>query len=180
MALTNTSSATSRSRRNVWLLGGLALTAILGGYWYLNRPDPGSANRINNAAPVRVASVQKRDMAVIERSLGTVIANTLVQVSARVQGTLDRANFKEGQFVRKGDLLFQIDPRPFEATLAQAQANYHRDQAQLEFALRDKQRYESLSAQGRFRPSSVTPRALMLRYSMPRWRRIRPQSIWRR
>ena len=91
---------------------------------------------------------KQRDMAVVERSLGTVVANTLVQVSARVQGTLDRANFKEGQFVKKGDLLFQIDPRPFQAALAQAEAIYRRDQAQLNNALRDKQRYATLRAQG--------------------------------
>src|ERR1700733_463751 len=50
--------------------------------------------------------------------------------AAPVQGTLESANFKEGQFVKKGDLLFQIDPRPFQAALAQAQAIYERDQAQ--------------------------------------------------
>ena len=87
-------------------------------------------------------------MAVVERSLGTVIANTLVQLSARVQGTLESAQFKEGQFVKKGDLLFQIDPRPFQAALAQAEAIWRRDQAQLKNALRDKQRYATLRAQG--------------------------------
>jgi multidrug efflux system membrane fusion protein len=69
-------------------------------------------------------------------------------LSARVQGTLESANFKEGKFVKKGDLLFQIDPRPFQAALAQAQAVYERDQAQLKNAMRDKQRYAGLRAQG--------------------------------
>jgi multidrug efflux system membrane fusion protein len=148
MAMTNTSSAGSRSRRNVWLVGGLALVAVLSCYWYFNRADSGAINRANNAAPVRVAKVQKRNMAVIERSLGTVVANTMVQATARVQGTLDRATFKEGQFVHKGELLFEIDPRPFQVTLAQSQAIYRKDQAQLENALRDKQRYDALSTQG--------------------------------
>ena len=148
MSTLQVGSAQGRSRWKVWLAGAVALGAVLGGYWYFNAAGGSSALRASNAAPVRVAKVERRDMAVIERSLGTVVANTLVQVTARVQGTLDRANFKEGQFVHKGDLLFQIDPRPFQVTLAQAQANYRRDQAQLDNALRDKQRYETLSAQG--------------------------------
>jgi multidrug efflux system membrane fusion protein len=142
-------SSSGRSHGKVWLLGGLALVAVLGGYWYFTRPETTAANvgRGNNAAPVRVAKVEKRDMAVIDRSLGTVLANTLVQVSARVQGTLEKAMFKEGQFVKKGELLFQIDPRAFEVALAQAQANYQRDQAQLENALRDKERFTELNRQ---------------------------------
>jgi len=71
-----------------------------------------------------------------------------VQLTARVQGTLESASFREGQFVKKGDLLFQIDPRPFQAALAQAEAIYRRDQAQLVNALRDKQRYATLKQQG--------------------------------
>lgn len=135
-------------RRLSWAIGGGALVLVLAGYWYFNNRDQqGSGPRVQ-AAPVRVAVVQQRDMAVIERSLGTVIANTTVQLTARVQGTLDKANFTEGQFVRKGDLLFQIDPKPFQAALAQAEAVYRRDQAQLANALRDRQRYTNLQEQG--------------------------------
>ena len=131
------------------LVGGGALALVLAGYWYFSggAGDSSGAKRAN-AAPVRIAHVEKRDMAVVERSLGTVVANTLVQVVARVTGTLEQANFKEGQFVKKGDLLFRIDARPFEAALAQAEAIYRRDQAQLKNALRDKQRYATLNAQG--------------------------------
>ncbi len=138
-------SVPGRSRGKVWSVGGLLLAAVLGGYWYFNHASTGNTGRVNNVAPVRIAKVEKRDMAVIDRSLGTVLANTLVQVSARVQGTLEKATFKEGQFVHKGDLLFQIDPRPFQVALAQAQAAYQRDQAQLENALRDKQRFTELN-----------------------------------
>ena len=134
-------------RLKSWIIGGAALALVLGGYWYFNGRSA-DASRPSNAAAVRVAIVQKRDMAVIERSLGTVVANTLVQLTARVQGTLESANFKEGQFVHKGDLLFQIDSRPFQVALAQAQANYRRDLAQQANADRDKQRYEALSTQG--------------------------------
>ena len=130
------------------VIGGGLLVLVLGGYWYFNNRSDSGADKRGNAAPVRVAVVELRDMAVVERSLGTVVANTLVQLNARVQGTLESANFKEGQFVKKGDLLFQIDPRPFQAALAQAQAIYERDQAQLKNAMRDKQRYAALRAQG--------------------------------
>ena len=135
-------------RARTLAIGGGLLVAVLGGYWALNNRGDGAADKRANAAPVRVAVVEQRDMAVVERSLGTVVANTLVQLSARVQGTLESANFKEGQFVKKGDLLFQIDPRPFQAALAQADAIYQRDQAQMKNALRDKQRYADLRAQG--------------------------------
>ena len=81
-------------------------------------------------------------------TLGTVVANTTVNVTSRVQGVVDSAAFKEGQFVKKGDLLFQIDPRGFEAALAQAKAVLAKDQAQLTNANRDRDRYQSLAQQG--------------------------------
>ena len=121
---------------------------VLGGYWYFNAMDAKTGAQRTNAAPVRVALVQKRDMPVVERSLGTIMAYDTVELTARVQGTLDRANFKEGQLVKKGDILFQIDPRPFQAALAQAVAIYQKDQAQLQNALLDQQRYTALSKQG--------------------------------
>ena len=83
-------------------------------------------------------------MAVVENTLGTVVAESTVQVIARVEGMLETAYFHEGQFVRRGDLLFQIDPRPFQAALAQARATLQRDQALLKNAERDRRRYERL------------------------------------
>jgi multidrug efflux system membrane fusion protein len=141
--------AKSRATRK-YLIGGVALALVLGGYWYFSKgtDTTGGAGARGNAAPVRVAKVVRRDMAVVENSLGTVVANTTVQVTSRVQGVVDSAAFKEGQFVRKGDLLFQIDPRGFSAALDQARAILQKDQAQLVNALRDKQRYQSLSDQG--------------------------------
>ena len=64
---------------------------------------------------MKVAIAEQRDMQVIERTLGTVIANSSVSVTARVQGQLTKAAFKEGQMVKTGDLLFQIDPAPYKA-----------------------------------------------------------------
>ena len=131
-----------------WIVGGGLLVLVLGGYWYFNAVGTDSGERRAATAPVRVVRVEKRDMAVVERSLGTVIAYDTVELTARVQGTLDRANFKEGQLVKKGDILFQIDPRPFEAALAQAEAIYQKDKAQLQNALLDQQRYAALAKQG--------------------------------
>ena len=136
------------TRARIWLIAGFLLVLVLGGYWYWNGRGERAGDKTASAAPVRVAAIEQRDMAVVQRSLGTVVANTLVQLSARVQGTLESAHFQEGQFVKKGVLLFQIDPRPFQAALAQAEAIYRRDQAQLKNALRDKQRYTTLRQQG--------------------------------
>ncbi|HWF65632.1 MAG TPA: efflux RND transporter periplasmic adaptor subunit [Rhizomicrobium sp.] len=135
-------------RLRTWMVGGALLALVLGGYWYFNAMPGDSGAKRAAGAPVRVASVVKRDMAVVERSLGTIIAFNTVEVTARVQGTLDSAHFKEGQFVKKGDLLFQIDPRPFEAALAGAEAIYQKDMAQMQNAVRDRDRYAALSAQG--------------------------------
>lgn len=135
-------------RLRTWLMGGALLLLVLAGYRYFNSSGTGTGSQRTAAAPVRVAHVEKRDMPVVERSLGTVMASDVVEVTARVQGTLERENFKEGQFVKKGDLLFQIDPRPFRAALAQAEAIYQKDRAQLQNALLDQQRYQTLSSQG--------------------------------
>ena len=101
-----------------YLAGGIALGLIVGGYWYYtNNQDAGNAGRgrLQTAAPVKVAVAEQRDMAVIENTIGTVVANSSVSVTARVQGQLTKAYFHEGQLVKAGDLLFQIDPAPFQA-----------------------------------------------------------------
>lgn len=77
--------------------------------------------------PVSVATVEQKTMALQLQAIGTVEAFAVVSVRAQVGGELQRVHFKEGQEVRKGDVLFTIDPRPLEATLAQAQANLARD-----------------------------------------------------
>lgn len=100
-----------------------------------------------SVAPVRTAPVEQRDMPVVEHTLGTVLANVTVQVAARVQGKLERAGFTEGQFVKQGDLLFQIDPTPFQAALDQARAVLIRDRALLQNARRDEKRYATLYQQ---------------------------------
>ena len=128
-----------RSIRSL-VIGAVALAAALGGYWYWSHNSaPRAVARRETSAPVRVAKVERRDMAVIERTIGTVVANSNVQVTTRVQGHLLTAFFKEGQLVKKGQLLFQIDPRPYQATLDRAEANLVASEAKYK-------RYQSLIA----------------------------------
>ncbi len=116
-----------------YLIGGGALLLALGGFWYFTHAGDGARPKLTVAAPVKVAPVEQRTMAVIERTIGTVVANSTVSVNARVQGQLVKAFFKEGQMVKAGDMLFQIDPRPYQATydntlasLASAKAKFDR------------------------------------------------------
>lgn len=81
------------------------------------------------AAPVTAAAVLKQDVTVSEHSTGTVLAEATVNVTARVSGQIVDVAFREGQRVRKGDLLFRLDPRPLSAALAQAQATLAKDRA---------------------------------------------------
>jgi multidrug efflux system membrane fusion protein len=93
---------------------------------------------------VDVAAVERRDVPVYLEGLGTVQAFYTVTVTARIDGQIDKVAFKEGQDVKKGDLLVQIDPRPYQAALGVAVATRDRDRAQLENAHRDMDRYTQL------------------------------------
>lgn len=106
-----------------YLIGGVALALVLGGFWYFTHDSGAVKPKRNLAAPVKVAPVEVRDMAVIEHTIGTVMANSTVQINARIQGQMTRAFFKEGQMVKTGDVLFQIDPRPYQATYDNALAS---------------------------------------------------------
>ncbi len=99
-------------------------------------------------APVRIAHVTQETVPVRVEAIGNVQANSVVQIKSRVDGQIMSAGFKEGQIVRKGETLFQIDPRTFEAQLKQAEANLARDQAQLQKARSDLKRYSALSDKG--------------------------------
>jgi multidrug efflux system membrane fusion protein len=105
-----------------YLIGGAALALVLGGFWYFTHESAPLPKRVQ-AAPVKVAAVEVRDMAVIEHTIGTVMANSTVQVNARVNGQLTKAFFKEGQMVKTGDPLFEIDPRPYQAAYDNAVAS---------------------------------------------------------
>src|SRR5262245_24506185 len=87
--------------------------------------------------PVTAGTAETRNVPVFVERLGTVQAFNMVTVRARVDGQITKVFFKEGQEVKAGDPLVQIDPRPFEATLQQAQATKEKDEAQLQSAQLD-------------------------------------------
>lgn len=94
--------------------------------------------------PVSVATVAQQTVAVRIQAIGNVEAYATVALKARVDGQIVEVNFKEGQEVRKGAVLFKIDARPFEATLRQAEANLMRDTAQKEQTRSQERRYQEL------------------------------------
>ncbi len=96
------------------------------------------------AVPVAVATAERKDVPVYLKGLGSVTASNTVSVKSRVDGQLAEINFKEGQHVKKGELLAVIDPRPFQVALDQAQAALYRDQAQLKDARLNYERFKSL------------------------------------
>ena len=96
------------------------------------------------AVPVSVATVVRQDVPVRLQSIGNVEPFATVAVKARVDGQIVEVNFKEGQEVRQGSVLFKIDPRPFEAALRQAEANFLKDTAQKDQARSQERRYQEL------------------------------------
>jgi membrane fusion protein, multidrug efflux system len=99
------------------------------------------------AVPVAVATAARADVPVRLSALGSVAAFNTVTVRPRVDGQLMRVAFREGQFVTRGDLLAEIDPRPFQVQLEQAQGQLAKDEAQLASACVDLARYETLLRQ---------------------------------
>jgi membrane fusion protein, multidrug efflux system len=100
------------------------------------------------AAPpeVFVAEPIQRDVPVMMELVGQAAGSQDVEIRARVEGYLDTVSFTEGSLIKKGQLLYQIDPKPFQAALANAKANLARAQAQLEKSLNDVKRFEPLVA----------------------------------
>ena len=97
-----------------------------------------------SAVPVKIATVEKADFPVYLTGLGTVQGFNTVLVRTRVDGQINRITFQEGQFVKAGETLVEIDPRPFAAALDQAKAKKAQDQANLANANLDLQRYTRL------------------------------------
>jgi multidrug efflux system membrane fusion protein len=103
---------------------------------------------MNEAAPVTVATVVQKNVPVKLRAIGNVEAYSTVSVKSQVAGQLAGVYFKEGQEVKKGDRIFMIDPRSFEAALRQAEANLAKDIAQMKWAESDAGRYSDLYKKG--------------------------------
>jgi len=99
------------------ILSLIAIAAAAGLIWYLVQLLSPAPVHKRPAPPVIVAIAQQKDVTVAERTIGTVVANATVQVTSRVDGQLLSAAFKEGQIVHRGDVLFQLDPRTYQAAL---------------------------------------------------------------
>jgi multidrug efflux system membrane fusion protein len=100
------------------------------------------------AVPVMVAAVIRKDVPAQLQAIGNVEAYSTVSVKSQVEGQLGKVYFKEGDEVKKGELIFLVDPRPFEASLKQAQANMARNVAQMKKAQSDTRRYAELLKKG--------------------------------
>lgn len=142
---------TRRSKPAKLLISLAALAVIAGGAIAFTRAS-GDRQSVKTAVappPVSVvaAAVASHDVPVYLRGVGTVIAFNNVIVLSQITGQIVKVNFVQGQTVKKGDLLAQIDPAPYQAQLDQAIANRDRDQAHLENARIDVTRYTQLAAQ---------------------------------
>jgi multidrug efflux system membrane fusion protein len=134
-------------------LGAIAILAAVaaGGYLFHQHSGRKPAAAMTVAAPpvpVTTAAAEARDMPLFVRGIGTVQAYNQAVIKTRVDGEIVKVGFLEGRDVKQGDPLFQIDPRPFQASLDQASAAKAENQAQLVGAQLDLDRYEKTSSEG--------------------------------
>jgi multidrug efflux system membrane fusion protein len=141
--------APDRRRRRGWYgVGVLLLLLAIGWVWVSRKPAQAQGPAgTRSAVAVETALAARRDVPLYLEGLGNVQAFYTAKITARVDGELQRIGFVEGQLVRKGDLLAQIDPRPMQAALDQATGMRAKDAAQLESAKRDLARYQVLAPQ---------------------------------
>jgi len=153
--LGNESGQPKKKRGWVWFL--IIMVLVGGGYFYYKSSDSGESK----AAPaprgrgfslgpvsVAVAPAIKENVPYYLSGLGSVTPFNTVTVKSRVDGQLQKVHFKEGQFVHEGELLAEIDPRPYQVALEQMQGQLFRDQAQLNNARVDYSRYDQLHKEG--------------------------------
>jgi hypothetical protein len=117
------------------------------GWRYIDGTVATKATEVHPAIPVTVAQARTADFPVYLNGLGTVEPFVTVTVRSRVDGEVTKVAFKQGQMVKEGDLLVQIDPRPYQAALDQALSNKARHEANLKEAQVDLQRYTTLAKQ---------------------------------
>jgi membrane fusion protein, multidrug efflux system len=147
-----------------WWVWVLLLVVVAGGFWYYRSRNsqadaagaggkgPGGAAGKeapgNFVVPVVVATATKGDLPVFLNGLGNVTAFNTVTVRSRVDGQIVKINFTEGQYVREGDSLVEIDPRPYQVQLEQAEGQLAKDQAQLKDVQVDYERFKLLFKEG--------------------------------
>lgn len=146
----------SRSSAKGWLWFLLLLAVAAGGYYFYSRnrgpatnvpPAAGQSRRAGGGIQVVAAKAVQGDIPVYLTGLGAVTPIYTVTVKSRVDGELMQVNYKEGEMVHKNDLLVQIDPRPYQVQLEQAQGQLMHDEALLKNAHLDLERYKTLWAQ---------------------------------
>jgi len=129
------------------ILGAICVGGVI--VWRVDGQEPAPATPvIVPPIPVVAAKVQVADFPIVMMGIGSVVAYNVVDVRAQVTGTIEKIGFVEGQTVRPGDLIAQLDPRPYQAALQQAEANLARDQAHLTNAQTNLSRYIPLEKQG--------------------------------
>ena len=173
-----------RPRRG-WIYPAVIVTMIalmaLGAYWIWGRgepPTPAGASAAKakmgkggrrgggdptKAQPVQAVAARTTDVNIVQTALGTATALRTVTVKPRVDGQLQSVLFQEGQLVKQGDVLAQIDPVPLQVALAQAEGNLARDAAQLNNARLDLERYRKLLEQDSIAAQQVDQQAAMVR-----------------
>src|SRR5437773_2592315 len=161
-----TDASPAKPSKSLWWLWVVVIAGIVVGIWYFRgsritseAADPslpatsgrgrgGAGGMGNFVVPVVVAAAQRGDLPVYFNGLGTVTAFNTVTVRSRVDGQIVNVAFKEGQYVHEGDVLVQIDPRPFQVQLEQAEGQLAKDQAQRKDAEVNLERYKLLFKEG--------------------------------
>src|SRR6185295_13794882 len=159
-------------RRWLWVL----VLGILGGAAYFvfaksdggkqtgqSSPGKAGANAMNRSQPVVAAVARVGDINLYLNGLGTVVPLNTVTVRTHVDGELVAVRFREGQMVAQGDVLVQIDPRPYQVQLEQAEGTMARDQALLKNAQADLERYRTLFAQDSIAKQQLDTQASLVR-----------------
>jgi multidrug efflux system membrane fusion protein len=175
-------TAAATNRRSVWrwvaIVVVLAAAVVAAWYWWRGSAPPPPSGETQATAPAKKggrfdptkmtvpvdpATARSVDMPVRIGALGTVTARSTVTVRARVDGLLERVNFREGQAVRAGEMLAQIDAKPFQVQLQQAQGQLERDGAQLQNARNDLERYRNLLKQDSIAAQQVDNQEALVR-----------------